>query len=152
MKSQVLHCICWKQRNPWLTTSYRSISKGISTYTLHSVIWQVDSFPQVTCTFQWLFQHSIIVQRLQEQGMVNNIIQCFNLFQIVFVQEEWIIRISDSCYMLNQSTANNKYYYYHSVIEQTLLLQEITNQFCDILIWNLQNIINCFNRHFLRMD
>ena len=84
--------------------------------------------------------------------MVNNIIQCFNFFQIVFVQEEWIIRISDSCYMLNQSTANNKYYYYHSVIEQTLLLQEITNQFCDILIWNLQNKINCFNRHFLRMD
>jgi len=32
--------------------------------------------------------------------------------------------------MLNQSTANNKYYYYHSVIEQILLLQEITNQFC----------------------
>ena len=74
---------CCKQRNPWLTPSYRSIAKGIPTYTLHSVIWQVDSFPQVTCAFQWLFHHSIIVQRLQEQGTVNNIIQCFNFFQIV---------------------------------------------------------------------
>ena len=32
--------------------------------------------------------------------------------------------------MLNQSKASNNYYYYHSVIQQTVLLQEITNQFC----------------------
>jgi len=29
-----------------------------------------------------------------------------------------------------QSKASNKYYHYHSVIEQTVLLQEITNQVC----------------------
>ena len=50
------------------------------------------------------------MQRLQEQGTVNNIIQCIDLFQIAFVQEEGtIIRISASCYMLNQSKASNKY-------------------------------------------
>jgi len=54
--------------------------------------------------------------------------------------------------MLNQSKASNKYYYYHSVIEQTVLLQEILTSFVYILIWNLQNIINCFIRHFLRID
>jgi len=50
--------------------------------------------------------------------------------KLSFVQEEGIIRISASCYMLNQSKASNNYYYYHSVIQQTVLLQEITNQFC----------------------
>ena len=31
-----------------------------------------------------------------------------------------------------QSKASNKYYHYHSVIEQTVLLQEFTNQFLCI--------------------
>jgi len=61
---------------------------------------------------QYLFFHGIIVQRLQKQGMVNNNIECVELFQIYFVQEEGIIiRINVSCYMLNQSKACNKYYH-----------------------------------------
>jgi len=81
--------------------------------------------------------------------MVNNIIQCVELFQIAYVQEEGIIiRISASCYMLNQSKAINKYYHYHSVIQQTVLLQEFTNQFCVYI--NLKfTEYNCFDRHFL---
>ena len=52
---------------------------------------------------QYLSSHGIIVC-LQEQGMVNNIIQCVESFQIAFVQEEGIIiRISASYYMLNRA-------------------------------------------------
>jgi len=80
---------------------------------------------------QYLSSHGIIVQRLLEQGTVHNIIQCIDLFQIAFVQEEGtIIRITSSCYMLKQSKASNKYYYYHSVIQQRVLLQDVTNPFC----------------------
>jgi len=72
----------------------------------------MDNFPRVIVQCQYLSSHGIIVQRLQEQGTVNNIIQCAELFQIAFVQEEaTIFRISASCYMLNQSKASNNYYH-----------------------------------------
>ena len=63
--------------------------------------WTASTF---IVSYQQLFSYGIIVQRLPEQGTVNNIIQCIDLFQIAFVKEEGtIIRISVSHYMLNRA-------------------------------------------------